>query len=207
MASNKFPKRNMEIRTSHSYVLRNFFGTWNMKKVNPTGDYNLDNIIVCLGLREECKRIFGTALMQEGSKLLDRRVNTIAGYIRNTLRKFQASADDNVTQQHVFWRAKQSYTERTKWRKQVSACQYVNWAAQFFARVKQRCWNIREGNVDESDIEVSHDAYLKVAQLATLQLDYDVIFVDEAQDMTACQASFLWAQQQIDGNKEVAAKM
>ena len=202
MQSNKFPKSNMEIRTTHAFVQRHFFGVQNMHNVNPTGDYIIDHIIECLDLHLDCRRIFKEVLQDEGGqKKLNKRVKVIAGYIRNTVKNFQASADAVVNEDHVFWRAKKmtNLTVRTKWREKIKVVQYVNWAHQFFERVFEECTNIRDGGVNRSGIDIPHDAYLKVAQMEHLDIPSDFVFVDEAQDMTACQAALFWGQRQRIG--------
>ncbi len=189
----------MEIRTSHAYVQRHFFGVPNMHNVNPTGDYNIDHIIECLDLRRECQRIFKNLLHDaKGKKKLDKRVKVIAGYIRGTMKNFQASADHVVTVDHVFWRAKktENLTTRTKWRQQIKAVQYANWADQFFKRVSEECINIRDVGANRSGIDIPHDAYLKVAQITGLRIAHEFVFIDEAQDMTKCQADLFWGQRQ-----------
>ena len=199
MQSNKFPKNNMEIRTTHAYVQRHFFGVRNMYEVNPTGDYSIDQIIECLNLHHECRHIFRELLQNDGGeKKLDKRVKVIAGYIRNTMKNFHASTDNAVNVEHVFWRAKKNtnLTARTKWREKVNIVRYVNWAADFFSRVHDECLNIRNGGGNTSGIHIPHDAYLKVAQMENLLIPHEFVFIDEAQDMTACQADLFWGQRQ-----------
>ncbi len=194
----------MEIRTSHAYVQRHFFGVQNMHNVNPTGDYDVDDIIDCLDLRLECQRMFKNLLQDEkGKKKMDKRVKVIAGYIRDTVKNFQASADPVVTVDHVFWRAKRTknLTARTKWRQQIKAVQYANWAEQFFEKVFEECINIRDVGANRSGIDIPHDAYLKVAQMTGLHITHEFVFVDEAQDMTKCQADLFWGQRQRTDKK------
>lgn len=198
--SNKFPKDNMETRTTHAYVQRHFFGVPNMHNVNPTGDYNIEQIVECLDLRRECKRIFENLLQdaKKGKKKLDKRVKVIAGYIRDTMKNFQASADPVVDVDHVFWRAKKTknLTARTKWREKIGVVQYANWANQFFERIFEECINIRDVGENRSGIDIPHDAYLKVAQMTGLRITHEFVFIDEAQDMTKCQADLFWGQRQ-----------
>ena len=197
--SNKFPKENMETRTTHAYVQRHFFGVPHMHNVNPTGDYNIDHIIECLDLRRECQRIFKNLLQDaKGKKKLDKRVKVMAGYIRDTIKNFQASADPVVTVDHVFWRAKKTknLTARTKWREKIEVVQYANWADQFFERVFEECINIRDNGENTIGIDIPHDAYLKVAQMTSLRIAHDFVFIDEAQDMTKCQADLFWGRRQ-----------
>lgn len=197
--SAKFPESGMEIRTTHAYVKRHFFGVKNTHEVNPTGDYSIDDIIEFFDLRVECRRLFSELLHTNGGeKKLDKRAKVIAGYVRNTLKNFHSSADAAVKGEHVFWRARKNtnLSSRTKWREKVNVIKYVNWAAAFFLRVHEECLNIRNGGGNTSGLRIPHDAYLKVAQMENLNIPHEFVFIDEAQDMTACQAELFWGQSQ-----------
>ena len=134
MQSNKFPQNNMEIRTTHSFVLRKLFGAKNMHHVKPKNDYGLDNIKEILDLSGDCMSIFGLTLSEgpKGEIQFKQMVNTIAGYIRKTVHNFQYSADKEITKDHVFWRAKKcsNLTKRTKWRMMIKPSRYTFWATE-----------------------------------------------------------------------------
>jgi hypothetical protein len=149
-----------------------------MQHFKPTSDYNLDKIIATLDLTGYCKRNFGSK----------QRVKTIARNIRKTVHNFQCSADKEITEDHVFC--------RTKLRMKIKPSQYISWATEFFGKVREKCFNLIHGVLDQSDIDISHDGYLKVAQLEELEIPHDYIIIDEAQDMTACQADLFWGQRQ-----------
>jgi hypothetical protein len=183
----KFPKVNMEIRTTHAYVLRYYFGTANMNSFRPEAEYKLEDIADRLDLVREVGGIFPSLSAAKCTKL----VRTIAAYIRKTLNTFQASADDRVEDEHVWWRArKEGATSRTKWRKSVKVKKYVSWAQHFFKTVERKCRNVRDNGANETGI--TFDGYIKVAQLDGLQINCDVVAIDEAQDMTPCQADLFW---------------
>ncbi|KAL7545838.1 hypothetical protein ACHAWF_009187 [Thalassiosira exigua] len=195
MQSNKFPKSNMEIHTSHSYVLRYFFGLQNMMNVDPVGDYKLEDIVNELDLRTYCIQKFGVALRAKGERALERRISTLSGYIKRIVNKFQSSEDRTVKEKHVLRRIRESKTKRTEWRKEISMTQYVLWANQFFRAIWRDCLAIKNGERAHG-ADISHDGYLKVAQLENLQIPHDWLFIDEAQDMSACQAALFWGQRQ-----------
>jgi hypothetical protein len=171
-----------------------------MHNFKPTNDYNLDKIIERLDLLGDCMSIFGSTLSKgrKGKIQLERMVKTIAGYIRKTVHNFQCSADKEITKDHVFWHAKKdsNLTERTKWRMKIKPSQYISWATHFFGEVCEKCVNLIQGRPDQSDINISHDGYLKVSQLEELAIPHECIIFDEAQDMNACQADLFWGQWQ-----------
>ena len=204
MQSKKFPKENMEIRTTHAYVLRHYFGVANMHQVKPARDYTLMSIIDELDLMADCKRIFKNTLPAgaKGDRVLKRQINTIARDIIKTLNTYQASDEPNVKEYHVPSRARPNTisgaksNSRSKWRQYVKIGHYVRWATKVFGEVHQKCQDLKHGRVNTSAIEITFEGYMKVAQLEQLHIDSDYIFIDEAQDMTACQADLFWGQHQ-----------
>ena len=200
--SKKFPKQT-EIRTTHAYVLRHYFGIPNMHSVKPVNDYKLDTIIDVLDLVEDCRRKFRSTLLEgrRGQQTLEKRVKTVARDIRKTLNNFQASASTSVEGKHIPMRAKMN-SSRNKWREEISVVQYFCWATQLFNLVLEKCHNIKyNGRPSGSSIDVTHDGYMKVAQLEQLHIPYDYVFVDESQDMSACQADFFWKHGQRNGKR------
>mmetsp|Transcript_36437 Transcript_36437/g.88223 ORF Transcript_36437/g.88223 Transcript_36437/m.88223 type:complete len:829 (+) Transcript_36437:62-2548(+) len=188
--STKFPKDNMDIRTTHAYIHRYYFGT--DRKFKPENRYELKEIIDTCDLQSELIQMF-PGLSEQKSR---RRVSTVASYIRRTIEIFQSSADKSVEEDHVFWRAKKkSGSSRSAWKKKIKVQRYVRWAQEFFDCVEKACQDLRDYNTDPS-ISVTHDSYLKVAQLEEFHIDADVILIDEAQDMTPCQANLFWGKKQ-----------
>ncbi|KAL3940276.1 MAG: hypothetical protein SGARI_001038 [Bacillariaceae sp.] len=57
--------------------------------------------------------------------------------------------------------------------------------------IKKRCRHAKEGTGGGRQ-KIPHDSYLKMAQLERLKSDHDVVMIDEAQDMTPCQADLFW---------------
>jgi len=197
--SKKMPK-STEIRTTHAFVLRHYFGTDHMHNVRPVGEYELKHIISSLELERYCQHTFKHLFESRDKRKVQRRLNVIAGFIRKTVQKFQASSDANVQVKHVFWRARySSYSsnKRSKWQKKINEGQYVSWASQFFKQVRERCETVKNGG---DGVGITYDGYLKVAQIENMQIPFDVIMVDEAQDMTPCQADLFWGDHQRDGS-------
>ena len=195
MQSGKMPKDRMEIRTTHAFVLRHYFGVENMHSVQPVNDYDLEDIIEAVDLRTDFQRIFEDIHQMIPRAEIEKRLNTVTGFIRRTVAKFQSSDDNRIQADHVFWRAYNSSGKRSKWRKNLTAQHYVTWATQFFDEVRARCKRVKEGGRGQV---ISHDGYLKVAQLEQLEVTHDVIMVDEAQDMSPCQAALFWRNYQSE---------
>jgi len=191
MESGKFPKENMEIRTAHAFVLRYYFGTAHMNSFSPENDYDLDDIVDKLRLREYMMKNFPDDNHLGGTFL--RKVKSVALFVRKTLHNFQASAEGRVDESHIFWRArdKTNLTKRSQWRGQIPTPKYKEWAAEFFKIVQDRCHAVRDqgGRVQG----ISYDGYLKVAQLeCDLTGAFQFVIADEAQDLTPCQADLFW---------------
>ena len=191
--SNKFPQ-NMEIRTTHAYVLRHYFGTKNQHKVEPKGEYPLKEIVSELELVDYVREKFKTTIPQgeKGERWIDKRANQIAGYIKKTINNFQQSKFDEVQGDHVSKLSLTGSTKRTKWKSEVKGSQYIKWAEQFFRTVQNKCRAIQKDGSSSCKVSITHDGYLKVAQLERLKIHHDWVFIDEAQDMTACQADLFW---------------
>jgi superfamily I DNA/RNA helicase len=116
---------------------------------------------------------------------------TIARYIRKTLAKFQQSKDHHVNEERVYWLPKKpSATKCTARGSSFTARDYnVEWAQQIFDLTRDKCIKIQDQNQRHS---IPHNAYLKVAQLNCLPQDFDYIAIDEAQDLSSCQADLFW---------------
>ena len=185
--SGKFPK-NAEIRTTHAFVLRHYFGKENQFKVKPVDDHNLDEIIESADLTAWV----GTKFPTLAENKLKRRIKSIAGFIRRTVKNFEASAAENIMKEHIPWRAQKcGMTERTAWKNLVGVNLYLSWSRTYFNDMHEKCKQIRHGTATKI-IEIPHDTYLKVAQLRRLQCHHDFVLIDEAQDMTPCQADLFW---------------
>ncbi|CAB9500169.1 F-box DNA helicase [Seminavis robusta] len=190
MQSGKFPKTNMEIRTTHAFVLRHYFGT-NMMCFQPQEDCTLDDIKAVVKLQEEMKMFLPNA--DPNSRKFKRQVNSVASYVRETVHKFQASDHALLDDQHIFWRAKHNtnMSKRFQWRNKIPVSKYKEWAAQFFAVVTERCHSVRDLGTPIQGI--SHDGYMKVCQLeCDVTSGFQFVLVDEAQDLTPCQADLFW---------------
>jgi len=197
--SNKFPKDRMEIRTTHAYILRYYFGEGNFTAVEPQLRVELKEIIDVCDLESQIIELFPDLKKRQHQRI----TNTVASYVRRTLEQFQSSAEPNVTKQHVFWRATSfdQTAKRNAWKKKILWQHYMKWAQMCFDAVQEQCQAVRNKNCwkRRPDISITHDAYLKVAQLEDFYIEKDIIMVDEAQDMTPCQASLFWGPTQRQG--------
>ena len=90
------------------------------------------------------------------------------------------------------WRALQKgLSARTVWREKITASSYISWTQSYFDAVRGKCENVRDNGTEEEGI--THDAYMKVAQVSNVDYVYhDVVAIDEAQDMSPCQADLFW---------------
>jgi superfamily I DNA/RNA helicase len=190
--SNMFPKGGMMIETTHSFARRQFFGTAYFMNCIPIEDYDIDEITRALGLEHEVH----SQVVDHGTTKRSKLAKTIARYIRKTLAKFEQSKDHCVNEKHVYWLAtKPSATKRTAWRSSFTAPDYVEWAQRIFDSTRDKCIEIRDRNRRHG---IPHDAYMKVAQLQGLSQNFDYIAIDEAQDLSSCQADLFWG----SGNRE-----
>ncbi|CAF0732257.1 unnamed protein product [Adineta ricciae] len=103
-----------------------------------------------------------------------RSINAIyvrARYVFNTLNNFIASADPQITDEHVEDLPSSGFTLIPQEKQNLAA--------------DARCiWAIMK-NVRDTRVLMTHDGYLKLYQLSKPQIQiYDCLFVDEAQDLT-----------------------
>lgn len=187
--SNKFPRDNMEIRTTHAFVLAHYFGKEQMHNIKSIDRYDLQDIIDKTDLFTECKSIFPKL----EDKRFRKRLKIVAGFIRKTIDNFQSSDKDKVSEEHIFWRATTS-GKRSQWKKLIDRKKYMSWAQTYFDNVHLQCQRMKNGSV--RSIAVPFDTYMKVAQLDKLKIDANVVLIDEAQDMTPCQGNLFWGPEQ-----------
>jgi hypothetical protein len=141
------------------------------------------------------RRIF-PQLHADNKKAFKKRLGAVTSYIRKTVQNYEESASLIVSEEHVFWRAKKNTNlgKRSEWRQQVKIQNYINWARTFWKAIVVRCDRAMSGSSRPGDI--SHDSYLKIAQLGGGEEfqddDFQVVIVDEAQDFTPCQADLFW---------------
>lgn len=187
--SSKFPKENMEIRTIHSFVLRHYFTKENMNNVKPSDKLSLEDISNTLDLEVSLRRYFPELYSNESRSKQKRRLNQIAGYIRRTLETFMASSDRECLGDHVPYYSS-SFSHRTIWKNKISGRQYQSWAQEFFNELQDRCRAVRAGTM--KGYGITHDTYVKVAQIEEMDIDFSFVLVDEAQDLSKCQADLIW---------------
>ncbi|CAF3398834.1 unnamed protein product [Rotaria sp. Silwood1] len=110
-----------------------------------------------------------------------RTINSLyirARFVYNALNNFIASADPQITDEHIDNSSSSSSSESTN-QLVLTHQEKMNLAAD------ARCiWAIMK-NVRDTRVLMTHDGYLKLYQLSKPQIQlYDCLFVDEAQDLT-----------------------
>jgi hypothetical protein len=156
MKSNKFPKK-VEIRTTHAFVLRHFFGTNHMNQLKPTNFHDLDDIADTVGRLGEVQCLFPN--LHHHPSQLKKRARAIARCIRGTLQKNEASDKGQVLLEHVPWRAQNvssvSISNRTKWKEKVPPEKYISWANEYFSMDWRRCLDVRNLG---TRVNIPHDS-------------------------------------------------
>jgi len=215
-ASCRFPK-NAEIRTSHSLAKRRLIGTGVPFK--PANSIPRKNVVDVLDLKRAVERRFRNT----GRKEVDRISKAIGSLVVRTITHFQYSSDETIRSVHV--PANASYqpgtSARSAWKEKFQKGVYVAWATKYFQKILSYCQ-------DPEDNVLAHDSYLKVFQLVLAygqrstrnrtkpfdpylskfdidqsQLQYDAVLVDEAQDLTPCQADMLWGRRGMALNARI----
>ncbi|XP_053572390.1 F-box DNA helicase 1 isoform X2 [Bombina bombina] len=136
---------------------------------------------------EKIGRLYGGLKKLNPSKLTAYSVNMIlpkgrAGYIRGklvakTLETFFSSTDETIGEEHVPVWAKNNHGVQ----------EMVSPEETFFAKLQAiAIWNNMKllHKTNTPAYKMTHDGYLKLWQLGNPHLNYDAIFVDEAQDCT-----------------------
>ena len=169
-AGDKFPNH-VECRTTHSLAY-GVFGTGLQHKLSrPKGRY-----VNVAGTGSEIARYYKL----DGVDSIV-TANAVGMYVRQCVERFEQSADMTMSLSHVPYMEKVVKTEFEK-----DTCAYVlKWA--------KRLWADRIN--DSSAVLATHDTYLKLYQLSTPKLNYDVIYLDEAADSTPCVMDIFMRQQ------------
>lgn len=175
----------VEVRTAHSYAYATHGKKLNRKLERisgPGGTYNN----VC-GTGSEVARYFKIApLVVSDNKSV---TSAAMGYaVRSTVANFEYSGDREIGIKHVSY----SEAEKVFTNPGFDRASY----AQRVLKYAKKLWELR---IDpESDIQITHDTYLKLWQLSNPKLDnYDIVYVDEFQDMNGCLLAVILAH---DGN-------
>ena len=174
-AAEKMPM-NTECRTTHSIAYRSIIGgdeamrsklsrpAWNPKKYVNAG-----------GTVKEIKNLCKVKDVPGANKLAISRV------AKQTVACFEASASKAITQDHI------PHGETKKLKDKAKALNTAFSEKQFCEAVVRCAKVLWEARIDRSSpVVMTHDTYLKLYQLSGASLNYDVIFLDEAQDTSNC---------------------
>lgn len=158
-AETRFPSH-VEVRTTHSLAYSSYGAKYKHKLTRPRGTYV--NVAYTGG---EISRHFKIKPipLEDGKWITSAHQGLM---VRTTVEKFEQSAETQVLQYHVPKVAKKLGIEE---------------AIYGYA---QKLWRQRQDI--NSKVLISHDTYMKLFQLSKPILSYKVIYLDEAQDTSAC---------------------
>jgi len=215
MKSNKFPKNHVDIMTTHAFAIKHVFpGAFpqldgNLPRSKVMKRLGLVDVVLTELMKSEAEEATQNNTPPQRCRNKDlQRCRPIAQqvghFIVKTLDKFLASDDACVGRKHVFWKSQQT-GNRTEWKKWFTRDFYIEKASLLFNLMKRDAGlehTLGAGMVEDEERErlpMTHDAYLKVFQMRKVMMDrsqgrsgFDVIIMDEAQDLTPCQAAAFW---------------
>lgn len=162
-AYEKFPDH-VICKTTHSLAYGSFGHQLAGKLKRAKGRYK--NVAVT---SSEIAKYYKLKDMKSGEKIIS--ANAIGLMVKETVKRFEASADQEITRSNISWRqAKELFPDSVE---RDIALSVVELAA-------KKLWKDR---IDvHSDVLATHNTYLKLFQLSKPVLDYEVIYLDEAQD-------------------------
>ena len=167
-ADSKFPNH-VECRTTHSLAFA-AFGHQLMHKLNrPKGKY-----VNVAGTPSEIAKYYGITEFPVTDEDEDNlNCNMVAKLVRDTIKRYEQSSDETLGKKHV-----PAYTivEYTKNRPSLNKEHLIKEVMMY----AERLWEDRK-NV-HSNVLATHDTYLKLFQLSNPKLNYNIIYLDEAQD-------------------------
>lgn len=169
-AKEKFPDH-VEVRTSHSLAYAHVGNLYRHKLQRPRGAYKN----LC-GTGGEVGKYFKIEpLKLSKDKYLS--VAAIGLCIRDTVNRFEHSADWSINDSHIPNHLIRDFKKRKGFVESSFRPMIVKWA--------KKLWELRK-DVD-SPILCTHDTYMKVFQLSKPKLTgYEVIYLDEAADVNLC---------------------
>lgn len=177
-AKNKFPSW-VTVKTTHGLAYGVKGVDISHKLVRPRGRY-----VNVLGTGGEIAREFriGPIQLDSGKKI------TAAGIgvsVKNTLNRFEYSADSKISGKHVSVQALGKLVDEPGFDYHHFAALVIGYANTLWSR-----------RIDPEDVAMAtHDTYLKLYQLSNPDLSgYDVIYLDEGQDTNDCVLSIVQAQ-------------
>ena len=167
-AEGKFPDH-VECRTIHSMAYSITGRQLRHKLSRPKGRY-----MNVAGTASEIAKFYKVApVFVDQSCVL---TSTLIGLlIQQTVARFEQSSDTHITKSHVPFRTilekKSKYPDLNTYQVQDIVFNFA-----------KRLWSDRTNSV--SSVLATHDTYLKLYQLTKPKLNYDILYVDESQDVS-----------------------
>lgn len=170
-AANKFPSH-VACRTTHSLAFAKFGKDLMHKLSRPTGGYvNVAGTAAEIAKSFRISAIISPETISDGTP--DVKENSVGFLVKDTVRRYEQSADENISRKHVPSKNVKDLCDKRPWLKADTIITQVLGYA-------QKLW---EKRIDvHSNVLATHDTYLKLFQLSKPKLNYDVIYLDEAQD-------------------------
>lgn len=160
-AETRFPNH-VDSRTSHSMAWPSFGSAIQHKLSRPKGKY-----VNVAGTGSEVARFYRLRGVEDACT-----ANAIGLYVKQTVERFEQSADSVMADHHV---------PKHDMVKVIEADRTI---VSYVLRAAQQMWADRIN--PNSPVLATHDTYLKQYQMSKPVLNYDVLYLDEAQDTTPC---------------------
>lgn len=184
-AKERFPSW-VECRTTHSLAYASFGAMLQKKLKRPSGPYR--NVA---GTGTEIAKYFKTGdfiyLVEGEREARKMKAGGVGVAIKETVAKFEQSADDKIGYRHVSTTPCDQVLLRDA--KSLQSFKYL------VLSCAQKLWQLR---IDvRSDVLATHDTYLKLYQLSHPDLSqYEVLYLDECQDVNAVVLDIFLRQQE-----------
>lgn len=159
-AEGKFPSH-VSCRTTHSVAYEAFGMEIAHKLKRPSTHY-----VNVAGTGSEVAKFYKVKPIFKDDKCIYTSA-ALGMYIKNTVAKFEQSADTTINMSHCVYHKEMSKPQKES----------------ILASAK-KMWKDRIN--PSSKVLATHDTYLKLYQLSKPILEYSVVYVDEYQDSTAC---------------------
>lgn len=160
-AETRFPNH-VECRTSHSMAWPAFGSAIQHKLSRPKGKY-----VNVAGTGSEVARFYKLRGVEDACT-----ANAIGLYVKQTVERFEQSASLVMERHHV------------PQHEMVKVIEADPTVIGYVLRAAQQMWADRVNT--SSPVLATHDTYLKQYQMSKPILNYDVVYLDEAQDTTPC---------------------
>lgn len=176
-AAEKFP-RHVTCKTTHSIAYAKFGRSLQDKLSRPKGGY----VNVAFTGTEIARFYKIGCIMDMQLGTLAVTENAIGLFVRQTVERFEQSADSEIGEQHL---------PRFDMKKALEADKS---SGAYVLRLAKKLW---EDRIDpKSPVLASHDTYLKLFQISKPNLGFKVVYLDEAQDSTPCVLDIVMTQAQ-----------